>query len=54
MPATEGDAAVILDWRRSGAKADSPKTQRKYLRDAFAAHNIRWTCRRPHPTRVRA
>jgi site-specific recombinase XerD len=33
-PATEGDAAVILDWLRSGTKAESPKTQREYLRDA--------------------
>src|SRR5688572_33216601 len=32
-PATEGDAAVILDWLRSGTKAESPKTQREYLRD---------------------
>src|SRR5262245_22731390 len=33
MPATEGDAAVILDWLRSGSKAESPKTQREYIRD---------------------
>jgi site-specific recombinase XerD len=33
MPANEGDAAVILDWLRSGSKAESPKTQREYLRD---------------------
>jgi site-specific recombinase XerD len=33
MPANEGDAAVILDWLRSGTKAESPKTQREYLRD---------------------
>jgi site-specific recombinase XerD len=33
MSATEGDAAVILDWLRSGMKAESPKTQREYLRD---------------------
>src|SRR5262245_4138252 len=33
MPATEGDAAVILDWLRSGTKAESPRTQREYLRD---------------------
>lgn len=33
MPATEGHAAVILDWLRSGTKAESPKTQREYLRD---------------------
>ena len=32
-PANEGDAAVILDWLRSGTKAESPKTQREYLRD---------------------
>jgi integrase/recombinase XerD len=33
MPTTEGDAAVILDWLRSGSKAESPKTQREYIRD---------------------
>jgi len=33
MPATEGDVTVILDWLRSGTKAESPKTQREYLRD---------------------
>jgi site-specific recombinase XerD len=33
MPANEADAAVILDWLRSGSKAESPKTQREYLRD---------------------
>jgi integrase/recombinase XerD len=32
-PAIEGDAAVILDWLRSGTKAESPKTQREYIRD---------------------
>lgn len=32
-PATEHDAAVILDWLRSGKKADTPNTLREYLRD---------------------
>jgi hypothetical protein len=33
MPTTKGDAAVMLDWLRSGTKAASPKTKREYLRD---------------------
>jgi hypothetical protein len=34
MPAIECDAAVILDWLRSGTEVESPKTQRESLRDA--------------------
>ena len=33
LPATEADAAIILDWLASGRKAQSAKTQREYLRD---------------------
>src|SRR5262245_17545858 len=33
MPAIEGDDAAILDWLRFGAKAESVKIQREYLRD---------------------
>lgn len=33
LPATEADAAIILDWLASGKKAQSTKTQREYLRD---------------------
>lgn len=33
MPATEHDAAVILDWLRSGKKADVRNTLREYMRD---------------------
>jgi integrase/recombinase XerD len=33
LPATDFDAAIIVDWLESGKKADSEKTRREYLRD---------------------
>lgn len=33
LPTSEGDAAVIRDWLRSGRRGESRKTQTEYLRD---------------------
>lgn len=38
LPATETDAAIILDWLSSGTKADCPNTRREYLRDICGPH----------------
>ena len=38
LPATDPDAAIVLDWLRSGRKADNARTQTEYLRDLCGPH----------------
>lgn len=33
LPASDHDAAILLDWLKTGKKAESEKTRREYLRD---------------------
>src|SRR5262249_4413259 len=49
MPTHEGDAALILNWLRSGTKAESSKTQREYLRDICgpATGFLTFVCSKP-------